>query len=213
MERTTTSLSEEELSKFLYLKSLLLGTKTPSKYMEIIIEGFKQRKRQIDSFYGGTRVPDYRIEDKLKKIAGEIRMHLRENGPKIPAQKSDTRFIHDSMLVAEATELVEGSFEDSNTTLEVRLAGFGLNIDNQDLNAEIGVVINNKNDFCFFYRSSSTDTPINRIPRDYTNYYPTLRMNSYDINLASWIINTYKEASLIPQPNGTPPHSFAFPNL
>lgn len=39
MERTTASLSEEVLSKFLYLKALLSGEKTPSEYMEILING------------------------------------------------------------------------------------------------------------------------------------------------------------------------------
>src|SRR3989344_991827 len=138
MERPAPLFSEEALGEFLYLKELLSGTKTPSEYMKIIIDGYKRNKRQKEYFYAGIEGANDRIEGKLKKIREEIRAHLRQEQPKFPAQKPDTRFIYDSMLVAEANELTEGNFENPKEKIEVRLAGFGLNIDNLDLNVEIG---------------------------------------------------------------------------
>lgn len=212
MERAV-YLPQEELNEFIYLKKLLSGSITPSGYMEKLVESFEKRKRQKDFFYVESYRAGFEIEVKLKKIREEISSLLHEKHSTLLMHGADTRLIYDCMLVAEAREVIGGSYENLKRAVEIRIAGFNLNINNEDQNTEIGIIINDRNNFCFFYRNSLSDTAVKQSGREYTNYYEAFRMNSYDMDLASKIINSYKEASLVPQPNGIPPHKFNFPNF
>ena len=210
--RSTRQLTDIE--RFEFIGVVLSSNRTPSEFMGILLSELKRRNAQMEFNYRGI-LANSRLTRKFNGAREEITNYLRK-GSTIRSTERDLRLISDLNLFAEASEFyhlpsegIEGK-SIARKGVQIRVAGLNLDIEGVKSNAEIGIELTEADHFRFFSKVSSQSERNGSAEQESPHYQLTERMNSYDINLASWIVNTYKEACLLPQPNGVPMHRFAF---
>lgn len=210
--RSTRQLTDIE--KFKFIEVVLSGRRTPSEFIGVLLSELKRRNAQREFNYR-SKFESGGLTRKFHEAREEVASYLRK-GNTIRSTERDLRLISGLDLFAEASEFYhlpsEGIEEKSvaRKGVQIRVAGLNLDIEDVKSNAEIGIELTEADHFRFFSKVSSREEGNGSTEQESPHYQLTGRMNSYDVNLASWIINTYKEACLLPQPNDAPIHRFAF---